>query len=42
MFVGTRLGLCWVMVEERFPEYAENVGATHRPSLVQGSLHGDR
>ena len=25
MFVGTRLGLCWVMVEERFPEYAENV-----------------
>jgi len=24
MFVGTRLGLCWVMVEERFPEYAEN------------------
>jgi len=24
MFVGTRLGLCWIMVEERFPEYAEN------------------
>ena len=20
-FVGTRLGLCWLMVEERFPEY---------------------
>ena len=20
-FVGTRLGLCWLMVEERYPEY---------------------
>ena len=26
MFVGTRLGLCWVMIEEKFPEYKEGVG----------------
>jgi len=23
MFVGTRLGLCWIMVTERFPEFVE-------------------
>ena len=26
MFAGSRLGLCWVMVTERFPEYKEGVG----------------
>ena len=25
MFVGTRLGLCWIMVTERFQEYSEGV-----------------
>ena len=24
-FVGTRLGLCWVMLEERYPELREQV-----------------
>jgi len=23
MFVGTRLGLCWIMIEEQFPEFKE-------------------
>jgi len=23
MFVGTRLGLCWIMIEEKYPEYAK-------------------
>ena len=23
MFAGSRLGLCWVMVTERFPEFRE-------------------
>lgn len=23
MFVGTRLGLCWIMIEEKFPEFKE-------------------
>ena len=22
-FVGTRLGHCWIMIEERFPEFRE-------------------
>ena len=25
MFVGTRLGLCWIMITERFPEFKEGV-----------------
>ena len=25
MFSGTRLGLCWIMITERFPEFLEGV-----------------
>ena len=25
MFAGSRLGLCWVMITERFPEYRDGV-----------------
>ena len=25
MFAGSRLGLCWVMVTERFPEFRDGV-----------------
>jgi len=43
MFVATRLGLCWIMVEERYPEYkegcrdpymviAEKAGASRSPT----------
>ena len=28
MFAGSRLGMCWVMVTERYPEYLDGVGAT--------------
>ena len=35
MFVGTRLGLCWVMVEERFPEYAENVSCLSDANMIR-------
>ena len=28
MFAGSRLGMCWVMVTERFPEYLDGVGVT--------------
>ena len=27
MFVGTRLGLCWIMITERFPEFVEGVSS---------------
>ena len=28
MFAGSRLGMCWVMVTERYPEYLDGVGVT--------------
>ena len=28
MFAGSRLGLCWVMITERFPEYRDGVSLT--------------
>ena len=28
MFAGSRLGLCWIMVTERFPEFRD--GVSHR------------
>ena len=27
MFAGSRLGLCWIMVTERFPEFRDGVRA---------------
>ena len=27
IFVGQRLGLCWIMIERMFPEYRDEVGS---------------
>ena len=52
MFAGSRLGMCWVMVTERFPEYLDGVGVTcHVSRVARGTcvtfavpvtLHGHR
>ena len=50
MFAGSRLGMCWVMVTERFPEYLDGVGVTCHLSRMSQSetfavpvtLHGHR
>ena len=53
MFSGSRLGLCWVMICERWEEYREGVreaGLTQQsssilsplPFLVPSSIHGHR
>ena len=34
MFAGSRLGMCWVMVTERYPEYLDGVGVTCHVSRV--------
>ena len=50
MFAGSRLGMCWVMVTERYPEYLDGVGVTRVACHVGQSvtfavpvtLHGHR
>ena len=50
MFAGSRLGMCWVMVTERYPEYLDGVGVTCHACHVGQSvtfavpvpLHGHR
>ena len=52
MFAGSRLGMCWVMVTERYPEYLDGVGVTCHachgsrvtsvPFAVSVTLHGHR
>ena len=49
MFSGSRLGLCWVMICERWEEYREGVRSSWDKALfylcsvsVQSSLYGHR
>ena len=38
MFAGSRLGMCWVMVTERYPEYLDGVGVTcHSCDVSRGT-----
>lgn len=45
MFAGSRLGLCWVMVTERFPEFKEGVSKIYKyvtfnfESFTSADLH---
>ena len=34
-FVGTRLGLCWLMVEEKFPEFKTNKCRDPYPTIAE-------
>ena len=33
VFVGSRLGLCWLLVEEQWPQYKEGVGLFFKEKL---------